>query len=187
MRKAYIAAVVALFLAGYAFSAVRMEKILAEGETILLALVPVDPRALLMGDYMDLEYVVNRAVFAALREAEDGSAPAEARTRRERVASMPEEGTAILRITESPLPGEAVFVRLDDGTPLDGKEVRLHFRRRGKRILTVASAFYFQEGLAGRYERARYGKFKVDANGRALLVALCDEQGRDIAAGLATE
>ena len=57
MRRLYILAVLVLFLGGYAFSAYRMEAVLAEGKTILLALAPVDPRAPLMGDYMALRYV----------------------------------------------------------------------------------------------------------------------------------
>lgn len=38
MRRLYILAVLVLFLGGYAFSAYRMETVLAEGKTILLAL-----------------------------------------------------------------------------------------------------------------------------------------------------
>lgn len=66
MRKLYILAVLVLFLGGYALSVYRMETVLAEGKTILLALAPVDPRAPLMGDYMALRYVVNNDIRKAL-------------------------------------------------------------------------------------------------------------------------
>ena len=52
MRRLYILVVLVLFLGGYALAAQRMETMLAEGKTILLALAPVDPRAPLMGDYI---------------------------------------------------------------------------------------------------------------------------------------
>ncbi|UIB00754.1 GDYXXLXY domain-containing protein [Desulfovibrio desulfuricans] len=67
MRKLYILAVLVLFLGGYGLSVYRMETVLAEGKTILLALAPVDPRAPLMGDYMALRYVVNSDIRKALR------------------------------------------------------------------------------------------------------------------------
>jgi len=68
MRKLYILAVLVLFLGGYGLSVYRMETVLAEGKTILLALAPVDPRAPLMGDYMALRYVVNSDIRKALAQ-----------------------------------------------------------------------------------------------------------------------
>ena len=68
MRKLYILAVLVLFLGGYALSVYRMETVLAEGKTILLALAPVDPRAPLMGDYMALRYVVNNDIRKAIAQ-----------------------------------------------------------------------------------------------------------------------
>ena len=69
MRKIYILLVLGLFFAGYAVSVQRMETVLADGKTILLPLAPRDPRALLMGDYMDLRYTVNDRIRDALRIA----------------------------------------------------------------------------------------------------------------------
>ena len=36
----------------------------------------------------------------------------------------------------------------------------------------VSDAWSFPEGEAARWSRARFGEFRVDANGRALLVGL---------------
>ena len=68
MRRLYILVVLVLFLGGYALAAHRMETVLAEGKTILLALAPVDPRAPLMGDYMALRYVVNNDIRKAIAQ-----------------------------------------------------------------------------------------------------------------------
>jgi Uncharacterized membrane-anchored protein len=89
MRKLYILAVLVLFLGGYGFSVYRMETVLAEGKTILLALAPVDPRAPLMGDYMALRYVVNNDIRKALRgqRAAQGAAQKAAQMGAEKGAS----------------------------------------------------------------------------------------------------
>ena len=89
MRKLYILAVLVLFLGGYGLSVYRMETVLAEGKTILLALAPVDPRAPLMGDYMALRYVVNNDIRKALRgqRAAQGAAQRAAQMGAEKGAS----------------------------------------------------------------------------------------------------
>lgn len=178
MRKLYILAVLVLFFAGYAFSVQKMETVLADGRTILLPLAPVDPRALLMGDYMDLRYIVNTDIRAALskaRSARDDSNPSRPGSRAEDTAA---EGFAVLRIVNEPVPQAASFIRLDDGRPLLPGEFLLEYRLRGRAVATVATAFYFQEGTARQYEKGRFGQFKIAGNGKTVLVGLCDKQGK---------
>ena len=105
MRKIYILLVLGLFFAGYAVSVQRMETVLADGKTILLPLAPRDPRALLMGDYMDLRYMVNDRIRDALREAKTASG-----------TDAGAEGLAVLRVRHEPVAQAADFVRLDDGS-----------------------------------------------------------------------
>ena len=195
MRKLYILAVLVLFLGGYGLSVYRMETVLAEGKTILLALAPVDPRAPLMGDYMALRYVVNNDIRNALRRQSaaqgaaqkaaqmsaengggtDGSASsptASANSRNTHDESRNAEGFAVLRITNDPVPHAASFVRLDDGSPLQADEFLLAYRLRGYEVLTAAPAFYFQEGTAQQYTGAKFGVFKLAPDGKTLLVGL---------------
>lgn len=206
MRKAYIIMVLMLFFAGYIFSVQKMEHIIADGKTVLLSLAPVDPRALLMGDYMDLNYVVNGDIYKALRMAEkarepsepdtappagqaDAAAPAappneqaDAATRPQSAATpdMPDQGLAVLRISNALVPLAADFVRLYDGGPLQADEFLLAYKLRNRRVISVASAFYFEEGSAKGYEEARFGQFKVANDGKTLLMNLCDSQGQPI-------
>ncbi len=170
MRKIYILAVLALFLGGYALSAHRMETVLTEGKTILLALAPVDPRAPLMGDYMTLRYVVNNDIRKALHARKTA---AEAEAMGSAVNGGIADGFAVLRIVNEPVPQAATFVRLDDGSPLQADEFLLAYKLRGREVLTAATAFYFQEGTAHQYAGARFGKFKLAADGKTLLVGLC--------------
>lgn len=208
MRKLYLLAVLVLFLGGYGLSVYRMETVLAEGKTILLALAPVDPRAPLMGDYMALRYVVNNDIHKALRGQRAAQGAAQEAAQMSAVNGTPEAGTsgnaangggtddsasspiasansrstydenrnvegfAVLRITNDPVPHAASFVRLDDGSPLQTDEFLLAYKLRGYEVLTAAPAFYFQEGTASQYAGAKFGVFKLAADGKTLLVGL---------------
>lgn len=201
MRRLYILVVLVLFLGGYALAAQRMETVLAEGKTILLALAPVDPRAPLMGDYMALRYVVNndiRKALAAQKAAkENGQKNAQENAQRnvqsntqmsaqknEQKADPGDktpkphekkrnaEGFAVLRITDDPVPQAATFVRLHDDNPLQADEFLLAYRLRGYEVTSAAPAFYFQEGTGHQYAGAKFGVFKLAPDGKTLLVGL---------------
>ena len=184
MRRLYILVVLVLFLGGYALAAQRMETVRAEGKKILLALAPVDPRAPLMGDYMTLRYVVNndiRKALAAQRNALKTAGNGKADASREQKHNA--EGFAVLRITNDPVPQAAAFMRLNDGSPLQADEFLLAYRLRGYEVTSTAPAFYFQEGTARQYAGAKFGVFKLAADGKTLLVGLCDEGGRVLEGG----
>ena len=194
MRRLYILVVLVLFLGGYALAAQRMEAVRAEGKTILLALAPVDPRAPLMGDYMALRYVVNNDIRKALAaqknaqknaqgNAQEHAAKADQKAATAREQKRNAEGLAVLRITNDPVPQAATFVRLDDGSPLQADEFLLAYRLRGYEVTSAAPAFYFQEGTARQYAGAKFGIFKLAADGKTLLVGLCDGGGRVIGGG----
>ena len=173
MRRLYILAVLVLFFGGYALAAQRMEAVRAEGKTILLALAPVDPRAPLMGDYMALRYVVNNDIRKALnaqRNTQKTAGNGKVDASREQKNNA--EGFAVLRITNDPVPQAATFVRLHDGSPLQADEFLLAYRLRGYEVTSAAPAFYFQEGTAQQYVGAKFGVFKLAADGKTLLVGL---------------
>jgi uncharacterized membrane-anchored protein len=128
---------------------------------VLLELAPVDPRALIQGDYMALRYAPK--VLPDL--------PAE--------PGLPAEGTAVLGVGAG---GIALYRRPDRGEPLAADELRLRFRRVGEGEARYgADAFFFEEGTAQLYEAARYGVLKVDEAGRSVLIGLADAEGRQIA------
>ncbi|MCC8194620.1 MAG: GDYXXLXY domain-containing protein [Deltaproteobacteria bacterium] len=189
MRKAAILVILAVFFAGFLFSVARMENLRVNGVDALLPLAPVDPRALLLGDYMTLEFAVNDAIMDALR-----TRYAPGRKGRARSGELPASGLAVV-MDSVPRDGNGketeargtvpavVFARLDDGAPLAPGERYLAFKVRGSRVITASTAFYFREGDAVRYERARFGRVKIGRDGKTLLVALCDGDGRDIKPG----
>ncbi len=187
MRKLLIVAVLLALLGGINWSALKNETTWQEGEKVVLELIPVDPRALLMGDYMTLNYAINTPIGAALQEEWQSREKIEAGQRAENslplVAEtqygnpLPEEGVAIIRLNNEKL---ANFVRLDNGTPLAEGEHRLFFRVRNGQVQVAAGAYYFQEGQAMEYEQAKYGELRVDSSGKSLLVALLNQNFQPI-------
>lgn len=55
---------------------------------------------------------------------------------------------------------------------LEGPALRRLLARRATGDLLVSDAWFFREDEAQRWAAARFGKFRVDAQGRALLVNL---------------
>ena len=151
MRKiaALVAGLAILVLANH--SIYSRERLIAEGRIALLELAPVDPRSLMQGDYMALSF---RAATDAF-----GAGP------REGLA----DGRIVLQVDER---GVAKFKRMDDGTSLAADEVRIRYRVRADQVKFATNAYFFQEGHAQYYERARYGEFRVAPNGDCLLTGM---------------
>lgn len=58
-RNIVIVLTLVLFSAFFVYAVLQKEKTIEEGQLVLLALAPVDPRSLMQGDYMELNYAVN--------------------------------------------------------------------------------------------------------------------------------
>jgi uncharacterized membrane-anchored protein len=151
-----IAIVAGLAVLGLAnFSIYSRERLLADGRMALLELAPVDPRSLMQGDYMALRF---RASDDAL-----GRRPKEGLS----------DGRIVFQVDER---GVAKFKRFDDGTPLATDELRIRYRVRADQVKFATNAFFFQEGHAKFYERARYGEFRVAPDGECLLAGMRGEK-----------
>ena len=163
MKTALLFGGLALVLATVNVSIARKEALLANGTVVLVELAPVDPRSLIQGDYMRLDYAVARGLSGPGGRLEDAARP---------VPTVPRDGHIVVRLDEH---GVASFVRWHrPEVPLAPGEHLLQYRRRGSTIRIATDAFYFQEGHARRYERARYGELRVDAAGGSVLVGLRD-------------
>jgi uncharacterized membrane-anchored protein len=137
------------------YTIMKHETTLRDGNMMRLELAPVDPRALMQGDYMALRFAIAEAIR---KDATDAHMPT---------------GRAIVRADER---GVAKYVRLDRGETLASGEQRLEFRLRGSDVRIVTNAFFFQEGSASAYETAKFGEFRVNENGTALLASMLDEK-----------
>jgi uncharacterized membrane-anchored protein len=65
----------------------------------------------------------------------------------------------------------------------DAKGLRLRYRIRNGGVWVGTNAYFFEEGTARQFERARFGEFRVDrVSGEAVLVGLRGERLEEIAA-----
>jgi uncharacterized membrane-anchored protein len=87
------------------------------------------------------------------------------------VKDVPADGRIIVKVDER---GVGTFVRRDGGEPLAQNEVALRYRIRDGRVKFATNAYFFQEGHARLYERARYGEFRVAPSGELLLARMRD-------------
>ncbi|SDJ14185.1 GDYXXLXY domain-containing protein [Billgrantia gudaonensis] len=163
MNKLVVAVATLLILAAINWAIWDKEKHLAEGEVVYLALAPVDPRSLMQGDYMALNFEIGNRIRQAVRERTSGDEARDAAN-----------GHVVVTLDERRV---AHFERLGKGDEeLAESEMRLRYRVRNGRVEFATDAFFFQEGQAERYESARYGRFRVDEQGDPLLVSLHDDE-----------
>lgn len=152
MRKWIVAAAAALLLTVVNLGIHSRETLVASGRVVLLELAPVDPRSLMQGDYMALRFKVERDAFVRpLAEVQDGRL-----------------------VVGQDANGVAAFRRVDDGSPLAPDEAWLRFRIRNGVPKFATNAFFFEEGHARDFANARYGEFRVAADGESVLTGLRD-------------
>jgi uncharacterized membrane-anchored protein len=76
----------------------------------------------------------------------------------------------------APLLVDARGVATLNASPKAG-DLRIRYRVRNGQVWLGTNAYFFEEGAAERYERARYGEFRLDRKtGEAVLVGLRDER-----------
>jgi uncharacterized membrane-anchored protein len=133
----------------------QKELLLREGRVVFLRLAPRDPRSLMQGDYMALNYdIANKAQQAG-------------------ASGFGRKGQLVVKLDAK---GIADFVRIHTGRPLAAGEQLIPYKlRKWGRVDVGPDAYFFQEGHAKLYERAKYGELRVDSAGRCLLVGLRGE------------
>ncbi|MFB2824573.1 GDYXXLXY domain-containing protein [Aeromonas veronii] len=143
-------------LAGINATVWRYEHAMSSGEVVLLRLAPVDPRSLMQGDYMRLNYEIARELTS--RDA--------------RATQDKGSDTLVIR-----LDAHQVATLVADGKPdrLASDERLLQVHQSERQWQIGPDAYFFEEGAGQQYEAARYGEFRLQADGKTLLVGLRDE------------
>ncbi len=135
----------------------QKEDTIAHGQAVFVPLAPVDPRSLMQGDFMQLNFNV----------------PADLQGRLDALVTLQRPQVIAVRDTR----GVATFRRIADaGQPLAADEIRIELTPKNGRWILVTDAWFFREGEADRFAQARFGELRVAADGRALLVGLADER-----------
>lgn len=185
LGKVLCCLVLLAFFGAFNASIAAKESLLANGQRMVLALAPVDPLSLMQGFYMELDFQVGRSIEQAMRSKYGynygrgyDSAPLE----RER------RGLAVLRQQ-----GEIYsFVRLHDPNVAlrEGEHLlafkMLYDRYRGN-VQISGGSFFFEEGLAGLYDSARFAELRVAEDGTALITNLLNGEMRVIDKSLLKE
>ena len=130
----------------------QKESLIASGQPVFVELAPVDPRSLMQGDFMRLNF---RMSFE-LQHPQEGAL----------FQSRPHA------VGQRDARGVLTLLRADDGRALGPGEMRIELTPKAGHWILVTDAWFFREGEAARWQGARYGEFRVDSAGRALLVGL---------------
>jgi len=166
MRIALIWIAAAFVFGNFYTMVAEKEALLRNGQTVYLALAPVDPRSPLQGDYMALNYaIMNQLNHDAFSSSGTRS---------------PQSGAVIIQLDGQDI---GTFVRYDNGTALAPGELRLKYHRDGWRALIGAESYFIPEGSGAAFAQAVYGELKLEPDGTPLLVALCDKSRQPLSAG----
>ncbi len=129
----------------------RKEDIMQNGQLILLEVRQHDPRSLLQGDYMALQYPLAREV---------------------NTSHIPTTGTLVLSIDADDI---AHYERIyAEDAPLNNNEVLLNYSVRDSDLYWGGDSYFFQEGQAEIFEQAEYAEFRLSGTGEGVLVGLRD-------------
>lgn len=142
-----------VLLALFNNSIVKKEALLEDGKLILLELAPVDPRSLMQGDYMRLNYTISNNIDSD---------------------SITKRGFCVVKLDAN---GIGNKVRMQKNRlPINTDEYLIEYTYGEWWNINIgAESFFFQEGEGEKFESAKYGGIKVDSKGNSLLIGLFDE------------
>ena len=155
MRRLIIALAGVLILIVANMGIYQKQQLVDSGRVVLLELAPVDPRSLMQGDYMALRFRIATDAFPGVDR------------------DTLQDGRLVLTVDDRNV---AKFTRFDSGDPLGPSEVLIRYRVRAGSPKFATNAFFFEEGTADAYARARFGEFRVSPSGDAILVRMRDEK-----------
>jgi uncharacterized membrane-anchored protein len=140
------------------YSVAKKEELSKNGQLVLLELAPVDPRSLMQGDYMALRYKISENAGSQ---------------------NIAKRGYCVVQPDSNNIARSARFQK--DRTPLNKGEQLIEYTSPDQWSINIgAESFFFQEGQAAKYERAKYGGVKTDKKGNSLLTGLYDEHLKKI-------
>ncbi len=143
----------------------KKESLIATGDSLLFRLAPVDPRSLMQGDYMRINFAIAGKISSALQ----------AQDKDDYIKLRNLEGSAIVEKDKNNV---VKFVKLADNqatkATINANHYKIFFKFRNYRFQLTTDAFYFQEGKAKHYNKAVYGEYRYH-DGEMLLVNLIDK------------
>ena len=131
----------------------QKEQVVKHGTEFFLKLAPRDPRSMMQGDYMSLDYTVTRQL--------------------QRQKTTKRQGTIKVYLNKQ----NVASLTASKGA---NKTLLLQYKNRRGRTQIGPNAFFIQEGNDKYYNDAKYGIFRADNNGHVVLMALADTKRKKI-------
>lgn len=158
MRNIIIIFATVLFILSMFYATYKKEDTIQNGIVLRLKLAPLDPRSLMQGDYMRLNFEVIEQINKKLLKTSTNFSK------------------VVLYIDKN---HEGKFIRFHNKKDLQNKEILLNFTytRSNKYAYSKLSttSYFFEEGSGKKYQNAKFGEFRVTKDGQALLVHLLDK------------
>ena len=174
VTRALIALGALLVLGGVNYSIWHKERIKRDGEIVFIDLTPVDPRSLMQGDYMTLNFRLAQEIERSLPAVTNlDNVPRQPSTTANERPRNGEVRTASITLDGKRIASLAA-AGASAGAGAGASNTRtIAYRMRNDRVWLGTNAFFFEEGRAEQYAKARYGEFRLDAaSGEAVLVGL---------------
>lgn len=132
------------------------EQLIANGHPVFFELRILDPRSLIQGDYMSLNFFSDESSYI-------------------NYAYQPPLRIVATRDARN----IGTMLRLHQDETLAPGEFLIEIQRKNSRLVMASNAWFFKEGDGERWWQARYGEFRVMPNGKIILVNL---RGKDLQA-----
>lgn len=158
-RNNILVATLILFALFFIRAVLQKEETIKEGRLVLLPLAPVDPRSLIQGDYMRLNYAINTDLGSAEINRKE----------------IHKRGYVLLTLDAQ---NRGTFKRISKDLPaVDGEDVVAvkYFNWDGFNLSVGAESYFFQEGKDSLYEQAKFGGLRIDSQGNSVLIGLYKE------------
>lgn len=159
-KKWIVISTILLVLVAINFNIVKKQNLIKNGEMLLFELAPADPRSLMQGDYMRLRFAIANKINTKLKSSYPQN-------------SIPSQFGSV--IVEKGVDNVVNFIALYEQQNLSPNQYKVPFKYRNYQVVFTTNAFYFQEGQATHYQKAKYGEFRVSKTAEMILVAMRDK------------
>lgn len=140
------------------YSVIKKEDLLKNGELILIQLAPIDPRSLMQGDYMILNYNLLPEI---------------------NTDKSNKRGYCVIKVDSNRI--TKVIRYQNEPTPLQKDEKIIKYTLPNDWSINIgADSYFFEEGQGEKFEKAVYGGIKIDNKGNSLLIGLFDNNLKKI-------
>ncbi|MGG5577874.1 GDYXXLXY domain-containing protein [Myroides sp. C15-4] len=160
-RRNIVIVLTLVLFGGFFLRAIQQkESTIKEGKLVLFALAPVDPRSLIQGDYMQLNYAINEQLRTAVEDR----------------STIHKRGYVIIHVDQQQ---RGSFQGISTARPmLEGDSLLAvkYFNWDGFTLAVGAESYFFQEGKDSLFEQAKYGGLRIDPKGNSVLIGLYDEE-----------